>query len=106
MIHNGSKISYEVTAHQFYGWGHHIMRNCIFCLFLFFFFKTGFSVYLWSLLSWNSFYSPGWPQTHKDPTASASLVLGSKACTTIAWQGTVLKSHSHIRKVENHWFKK
>jgi hypothetical protein len=28
---------------------------------------------------------PGWPQTHRDPPAFASWVLGLKVCATIAW---------------------
>ena len=31
-----------------------------------------------------SFCLPGWPQTHKDPSASASQVLRLKVCTTTA----------------------
>ena len=36
---------------------------------------------LFVCLSWNSLCRPGWPQIHKDSPASASTVLGSKACT-------------------------
>jgi hypothetical protein len=43
-----------------------------------FFFKTG-SFYI----VWNSLCRPGWPQTHRDPPASASQVLGLKVCITI-----------------------
>ena len=32
----------------------------------------------------NSLCRPGWPQTHRDPPASASWVLGLKVCAT-AW---------------------
>ena len=28
---------------------------------------------------------PGWPQTHRDPPASTSRVLGLKVCATTAW---------------------
>jgi len=33
--------------------------------------------------SWNSLCRPGWDQTHTDSSASASQVLGLKACTTM-----------------------
>ena len=32
---------------------------------------------------WNSLCSPGWPQTHRDPLASAFQVLGLKVCTRV-----------------------
>ena len=31
-----------------------------------------------------SSYRPGWPQTHRDPPASASRILGLKVCATTA----------------------
>uniref|UniRef100_A0A8C2QK66 Reticulon n=1 Tax=Cricetulus griseus TaxID=10029 RepID=A0A8C2QK66_CRIGR len=31
---------------------------------------------------WHSLWRPGWPGTHRDPPASASRVLGLKACAT------------------------
>jgi hypothetical protein len=30
-------------------------------------------------------FRPGWPQTYRDPCASASQVLGLKVCATTAW---------------------
>ncbi|EDL88419.1 rCG61286, isoform CRA_a [Rattus norvegicus] len=33
-------------------------------------------------MSWNSLCRPGWLLTHRDTPASASRVLGLKACTT------------------------
>lgn len=32
---------------------------------------------------WNSLYRPGWAQSHRGPPASASLVLGLEAHTTM-----------------------
>ncbi|XP_076427551.1 uridine-cytidine kinase-like 1 isoform X2 [Peromyscus maniculatus bairdii] len=51
--------------------------------FFFWFFETGF-LRVALRLSWNSLGSPGWPRTHRDPPASASRVLGLKACATTA----------------------
>ena len=34
---------------------------------------------------------PGWPRTHRDPTASASRVLGLKACATTAQMNDIFK---------------
>ena len=40
-----------------------------------------------SWLAWISICRPSWPQTHKDPPASASQVLWLKAYTTTAQPG-------------------
>ena len=48
---------------------------CGFFLFLFLL-RQDFSVYLW--LSWNSLCRRGWPWTHRDQPASASLSAGAK----------------------------
>jgi hypothetical protein len=53
----------------------------LFCFVLFCFSRQGFSVPFW--LSWNSLCRPGWPRT-QNPPASASQVLGLKACATTA----------------------
>lgn len=47
------------------------------CLFVSFF-QTGF------LCVWSSFCGPGCPGIHRDPPASASWVLGLRACATTA----------------------
>ena len=54
-----------------------------FCLFVFGFFETGFLCVALAVLSWNSLCRPGWLEL-RDPPASASQVLGLKACTTMA----------------------
>ena len=62
-----------------------LIHACFIYLFIYFwFFKTGF---LCSFGAWAGTNScrPGWPQTHKDSPASASWVLGLKACTTTTW---------------------
>jgi hypothetical protein len=47
--------------------------------------RKGFSVSV--LLSWNSLWRPGWPQTHQRPLpVSAFRVLRLKACATTARQ--------------------
>jgi hypothetical protein len=45
------------------------------CLFVYFRHYLAFQV-------WNSLCSPGWSETHRDPPASASQVLGLKVCAT------------------------
>lgn len=44
------------------------------------FWRQGFSVSNPRRLSWNSLCKQGRPQTHRNPPASASQVLGSRAC--------------------------
>jgi hypothetical protein len=50
-------------------------------------------VYL--LLSWNLLCRPGWSQTHRNPPASASPVLGLKTCTTTATCFCFFEAVSH-----------
>jgi len=52
------------------------LKSVLFC----FVFEVG-SMKPW--LAWNSLCRPDWPQTHRDPPASASLVLGWKVCSTM-----------------------
>jgi len=52
----------------------------LFVLILLVILSQGHTMQPW--LSWNSLCRPGCPQNHRDSPASASLVLGSKACTT------------------------
>ena len=49
----------------------------------FFFFETGFFCSFGACPGTNS-SRPGWPWSHRDPLASASWVLGLKACATTA----------------------
>jgi hypothetical protein len=74
-----------------------------FCFVLFCFFRDRVSL-----------YSPGCPGTHlvdqaglelRNPPASASQVLGLKACTTTAWQDSYLKGDgdSEEEKVRTFW---
>lgn len=49
-----------------------------------FIFKDSLIILSW--LAWNSLHRPAWPEL-KDPLASASRVLGSKACATEPDQG-------------------
>ena len=65
-------------------------QNRFFCLFLFFvcfcfilFFETGF-LCSFGACPGTSSCRPGWPRTHRDLPASASLVLGVKKCITTA----------------------
>ena len=53
--------------------------------FFFLFFKTGFLCGFGACPGTSS-CRPGWPRTHRDLPASASQVLGLKACATTAWQ--------------------
>ena len=53
--------------------------NCFFFFFFFGFLRQGFSVQPW--LAWNSLCRQSWPRTQNSP-ASASQVLGLKACAT------------------------
>ena len=46
-------------------------------------FQDSFSLYSPGL-SWNSVCRSGWPQTHRDPPASAFQELGLKVCTVLA----------------------
>jgi hypothetical protein len=57
-----------------------------------------------------SLYSPGYPGTHsvdqaglelRNPPASASQVLGLKACATTAWLRACLKTKKHPSKLPN-----
>lgn len=58
--------------------------------FFFTFLRQGFSAQPW--LSWNSLPRPGWPRTQM--SASASWVLGSKACITTTLARTS-QPHQH-----------
>jgi hypothetical protein len=58
---------------------HHLAYLFIY-LFIFVLLRQGLSTEPW--LSWNSLCSPGWPQSHRDPSASAFQMLGLKACAT------------------------
>ena len=58
-----------------------------FCLFVWFgFFETGFHC-IFKAFPRTSSCRPGWPRIHRDLPASASRVLGLKACATIAQLG-------------------
>jgi hypothetical protein len=68
-------------------WGWTYLRifldHCISSLFvviLFFGLRQDLSTQSWP--AWISICRPGWPQTHRDPPASASQVLGWKVCIT------------------------
>ena len=50
-------------------------------------------------LSWNLLWRPGWPQTQRDPPASASWVLELKACVTTAGYSETFKAS--FRPVEH-----
>jgi hypothetical protein len=52
------------------------------CLFCFVFLETGF-LSITSPGCLHSLCRPGWPQSHRALLVSASLVLGSKACSTM-----------------------
>ena len=54
-----------------------------FYFFYFLFFESGFLCGFGACPGTSS-CRPGWPRTHKDPPASASRVLGLKACATTA----------------------
>jgi hypothetical protein len=62
------------------------------------FIKVGFEkpkptdIPIWSWLSWNLLYRPGWPQTHKYPPASAFQVLVLKV-----WTMTLRQEESFLR---------
>ena len=90
-IHGSSQMpSYRkitmsgVMAHTFNQDGGEIMWQPFIYLFiyLFRFFETGFLCGFGACPGTSS-YRPGWPQTHRDPPASASRVLGLKLCTII-----------------------
>ena len=65
------------------------------------YFETGNSLNWMSqscfvLLFKSSLYRPGWPQSHRDPPASASQVLGLKACATTPWLQTFFPPGFHF----------
>ena len=52
--------------------------------------RQGFSV-VFGACPGTSSCRPGWPRTHRDPPASASRVLGLKACATTAQQNILFE---------------
>ncbi|EGW10468.1 hypothetical protein I79_016958 [Cricetulus griseus] len=63
-----------------------------FFFFFFLFFETGFLCGFGGCPGTSS-CRPGWSQTHRDPSASASRVLGLKACATNARLAAPLNVH-------------